>query len=331
MGPEEFQKHLEQAPPAPVYLFRGEMDSRMEEAWGLLVAKIIPSRARRFNGERLLARDHSAPEILARLSTLPMFGSKQLLMVQHIEAWPKDQHKLLQAYLKQPHPSACLVLTLPSQKSNRPLETAVARVGKVIHFAPPTAKEMPRWLQQRAKAIGKHLSPQAALFLVDQVGLDLPRLDRELEKLAVYTGDQAEIRPEDIRSAGSTQRSYSVFELLRYVSRQEATQAVVALRKLMLAGEPPLAVLALLTRQIRLVWQCRDASQRGLPAHEMSRRLGLPSFAVKEYLVEAQRFSETDLRAAHHLLQQADLALKSTGTPAEEILEALVLQLCRKG
>lgn len=330
MTPEEFQKHLEQAPPAPVYLFRGEPDSRMEEAWKLLVAKIVPAKARRFNGERLLAKDHPAAQALAQLSTLPMFGSRQLLMIQQIEVWTKDQRKMLQTYLQHPYSSACLVLTISPRKSSQPLESAIAKVGKVVSFAPPTAKEAPRWLQDRAKRLNKRLSPQAAVLLVDQVGLDLPRLERELEKLAAYTGDRAEIGPEDIRHASSAQRSYTVFELLRYVSRQETAQAVLALRKLLLSGEPPLAVLALLVRQIRLVWQCKDASQRGSSLAELSRRLNLPSFVVKNYLAEAEQFSEAELRAAHQLLQQADLALKSTGTPAAEILEALVFQLCQK-
>ncbi len=330
MGPEEFYRHLEQAAPAPVYLFKGEADSRLQEAWELLVAKIVPAEARRFNGERLSAKDHAAPQVLARLSILPMFGSKQLLMVQNIEVWSKDQRKLLLGYLQRPHSSACLVLTLSPQKASQPLESAVAKVGKVVHFAPPTAREAPHWLQQRAKRLNKHLSPQTALVLLEQVGLDLSQLERELEKLAAYTGDRKEIRLQDIRTAGSTQRSYSVFELLRLVSRQQTTEALVALRKLLLAGEAPLAVLALLARQIRLVWQCKDASQRGMELPELTRRLNLPSFAVKNYLAEAEHFRNADLYAAHQLLQQADLALKSTGTPPEQILEALVLRLCRK-
>jgi DNA polymerase III delta subunit len=86
MYPDEFLHHIESGAMAGVYLFLGEGDLFKEEAWNHLLNKLIPLKARPFNGERLLAKEHPVPVVLGRLSALPMFGTKRLLMVQHIEA-----------------------------------------------------------------------------------------------------------------------------------------------------------------------------------------------------------------------------------------------------
>jgi DNA polymerase III subunit delta len=328
--PDEFTHHLDAGAVAPVYLFLGEGDLLKEEAWDLLLDKIVPAKARQFNGERLLAKEHPAPEVLGRLSAMPMFGSKRLLLVQHIEGWPKEQFRAIASYLTHPFPSACLVLSSTQKKGLEKLQAAVEAVGEVVHFSPPTERDAPRWLQMRARQLGKALSPQAASFLVEQVGVELYRLQSELEKLGAYVGDREEIELEDAREAISSQRSFTVFELLRYVGQGQTKEAIAALRKLLLAGEQPLVILALLARQIRILWQAKDGAKRKMPMAELGRSLNLYPAVLRNYLQQAELFPEAELYRVHRAIREADLALKSTSTSPQRHLEALVLDLCRR-
>jgi DNA polymerase-3 subunit delta len=99
---------------------------------------------------------------------------------------------------------------------------------------------------------------------------------------------------------------------------------------LILSGEPPLAILALLARQIRLCWQAKDGTMRGVAVPQLAQKMGVPPFVVKNYVQEASHFTESDLKRIHQAIRKADLALKSTGTSPEILLEALVLSLCLK-
>ncbi len=330
MYPDEFIHQIEVDAIAPVYFFLGEGDLFKEEAWHHLLDKIVPVKARQFNGERLLAKEHPAPEVLGRLSAMPMFGSKRLLMVQHIEAWPKDQLRPIESYLTHPFPSACLVLSTTQKKGMEKLQAAVEAVGGVVHFSPPTERDAPRWLQMRARQQQKVLSPQAASFLVEQVGVDLYRLQSELEKLGAYVGDREKIEVEDAREAVTSQRSFTVFELLRYVGQGQTRQAIAALRKLLLAGEQPLVILALLARQIRILWQAKDGVKQKMPTAELGRSLNLYPAVLRNYMQQAEFFSEVELYRIHRVIRETDLALKSTGTAPQRHLEALVLKLCQR-
>jgi DNA polymerase-3 subunit delta len=329
MLPSKFLQELGSAPIAPVYLFLGESVLLIEEAWRGLLEKIVPESARAFNGERWAAKDHSMAEVANLLSGMPMFGSKRLLMVRSIEDWPKDQRKALENYLARPNAHACLVLTAAKRKGLESLESAVSAVGKMIHFQGPSEKDAPRWLVDRAKKLGKQLSPQAALLLLERVGLDLLILERELEKLCLYTGERRKIEPDDVAQVSSAQRTFTVFELLRYVGQKQSGKALASLKSLLLAGESPLGVLALLARQIRMVWQVKDGLEQGVSLEALTRTLHLPGFVLRDYARQAAVFSEPRLARIHQIIRETDSALKGSGAPPERLMELLIIDLCR--
>jgi len=304
----------------------------MEEAWELLVEKLAPPGAGRFKGERFSAAEHSASDIVSRASVLPMFGSRRLLMVKSVNAWKKEDAKLLKGYLKKPAPSACLVLAVDGKKSD--LEKDVQKHGCVVEFAPLTERSAPAWIQQRARRLGKGISRPAALSLVELAGVEAHLLVHELEKLSLYTGERRSIEEGDVREVVGSQRSFTIFQLTDYVGARQARQALTALDRLMLAGESPLGVLALLARQTRILWQVKDAQARGVSPSQMAQTLRLPEFVIRKYVQQAALFSPDRFPRIHEALRQADIAMKSTGLSPVTVLEDLVVRLCsseRKG
>ncbi len=96
----------------------------------------------------------------------------------------------------------------------------------------------------------------------------------------------------------------------------------------MASGEAPLAILGLLARQTRLVWQVKDAISRGIPSGQITQRLNLFPSAYKNYSQQASLFSDDELNEIHSSIREADVALKSTGTAPVAALEALIVGLC---
>ncbi len=330
MLPGELHQRIERGDIAPVYLFLGEAAFLMEEAWDHLVRACFSKTARRFKGERFLAKECPASDVIEKLSTVPMFGSRRLILVSGVEAWNKDQRNALTSYLKAPSPHGCLVLRAAQSKGIESLESCVASVGAVVHFKTPAEKDAPRWLRERAQYHGKQLSPDGAMFLVEQVGVDLFRLERELEKLAAYVGSRSRIELRDVQEVVGSQRFFTVFEMLRFLGRRKAHKALVSLRSLILLGEAPLAILGMLARQVRILWQIKEGIEGGLSTADLAKKLRLPPYVAKNLAGEASLFSHGNLMEIHQALREADLALKSTGTAPEKTLEGLVLKFCGK-
>ncbi len=328
MLPNEFFRNLDRGNIAPVYLFIGEADLLMEEAWVRLLGKIVPPGNGRFNGERFTAKDYPAGAMAADLRMMPMFGAKRVLMVRHIEEWPEDQKKILLAYLKQPYPTACLVLTFSGKKSVEKIESSVeAAGGGVVRFRAPGEKEVSRWVQDRARQRGKNLSAPAAAALASLVGTDLQLLESELEKLITYAGDNDAITPEDVRQVVSSQRAYSIFELLDAIAAHRSSRAIACLNSLITDGQSPLAILGMLTKHIRNLWQVKDGLEKGMALPQIARKAGLHPFVAGKHQEQAPRFSERELFRLHQAMRETDMALKSSLAAPETILEELVLRL----
>lgn len=329
MQVEEFLKNLDSSKLALVYLFAGDSPFAVEDAWKRLLAKVFPNKPKKFNGERVQAKEITAGQVIERLSTVPMFGAKRVLMVEHVEAWNKEDRTALESFLPRIPPSVCLVLTFTGGKKDiEGISKAAESRGKVVQFKAPSAKDAPRWLMDRAKERGKTLSYRAAFLLVEMNGADFNSLSSELEKLCTFVGQGGNIEVEDIEAAGSTQRSFSMFDLLDQIKARQAGKAVKSLRSLILAGEAPLKILSSLAWQIRVLWQVKDGLEMGLSEAKLTERLKLHSFVVKKSSEQVARFSESDLHAILDAVRQADVAIKSTGSSPELVLESLVIELC---
>ena len=328
MHAEEFLTALDSGKIDPVYLFAGDSTFLMEEAWNKLLASALPKGGRNFNGERVHAGETDAAKVIERLATTPMFGGRRLVMVDNVQAWDKADRASMEAFVQRIPCSACLVMTVADRKSVEGLAKAVEAKGKLVNFRPPGDKGAPRWLIERAKGMGKTLSHRAAFLLVEIAGSDLHTLASELDKICTFAGERDRIEVEDILEAAASQRSFSAFEMLDHIKAQQADKALRSLRSMILLGELPLKILSTMAWQIRLVWQVKDGMRLGISEADLHRRLGAHPFAVRKARQQALRFSDAELYRAIAAIGRTDIAIKSTGTSADLLLEDLVLTLC---
>jgi DNA polymerase III subunit delta len=331
MNAEDFLKELDTGKIDPVYLFVGGATFLMEEAWKKLVASLLPKRGKNFNGERVRAKETETGDVIERLATTPMFGGRRLIMVDNVEAWGKGDRAAMEDFVKRIPPSACLVMTASDRKNIEGLAKAVETKGKVVQFRSPGDKEALRWLIERGRQLGKNISHRAAFLLVEMVGSDFGALASELEKICTFVGDRDLIEPEDILQTASSQRSFSTFDMLDHLKARQADKALRSLRSLILSGELPLKILSTLAWQIRIVWQVKDGLRQGIPEAELASRLRSHPFVIKKAREQAARFSDAELYRVIEAIAQTDIAIKSTGSSPELLLEELVLVLCMDG
>ncbi|MEJ5364308.1 MAG: DNA polymerase III subunit delta [Desulfosoma sp.] len=323
-----FFKHLREAPPASVYLFRGDETALMDKAWEALVHAVASLEEKPVKGEQMDARDVTAHEVVGRVRTVPMFAPRRVLRVRDVDQWPKEQRELLERYAADPNPRAHLVLTVGSKKSWKALEKAVEGRGLIVDFTPIPERQLPAWVQEKAAGYGKTMKPAVAAQLVDAVGPDLYALEREIEKLCLYVGDAPRITAEDVDAACSRVRSEHIFKLMDHVAERRPEAAFEALRQVLLKGDSPLALMALLARHVRLMWQIKDGLARGETVAAMGRKLHLPAFVVEKTARHAPRFSAEALEHLHGTLTAVDLALKTTALSPDRALEAVIYQMC---
>jgi DNA polymerase III subunit delta len=139
----------------------------------------------------------------------------------------------------------------------------------------------------------------------------------------------------DVEAVVPESAEYSIFTLVDAVSEGNAALALQTLRGLRARNEPVHRILALLARQVRLVWEARllmedrDGHERLPREPDLTR---LPPFVQNKAKRQAQRFSWPKLQRALRLILDRDLALKGVEGPPvdeDEALETLIIALCR--
>ena len=375
MDVEQLRRELKAGTHRPAYLVSGPDTYLAEEALRALLESLLPAEEREFGLIRLYADQVEVEEVLDEARTIPFFGSRRLVVVRRVEAWqglfspprraasseePGEEksseeteaggqldacRQSLLEYLENPNPTTHLIFVGRNVDGRLPIVRRFRAMGAFVECKTYSQDAATRWVRERAGDLGCNLSMEGATFLVEEVGPDLQRLARELDKLAEYGSDGSEITVEVIERLVVGRRERSVFELTDAIGRQDVEAALNLLETLLSVGDgqgplQPLPILGMLAWQVRRIWLVKDSLTKGLsdletynltvknPVKELSRWHGQ---RLRELRETARRFSEASLSRGLHRLLQADEELKGGGTSERRALETLVMDLCASG
>lgn len=256
-------------------------------------------------------------------------------------------------------PHTVLLFTASAVDARKRLFKRIRELGTVIDFSPERERSgalsrdsVDARVRQVIGTFGKRLSPAAHELIVRRAGTDLSLLGMELEKLCLYVGERETITDDDVRLMVRDMAESWIFDFTAALAGRQLARAVPLLRGLLAQGEPPLRLLSMIARELRLLLVARECLQgalrgkwrpelsfnvfqsRILPALDAETRQAFGAshpFVVYRRLQEAARFEPRVLRVALMAASDLDLRLKSSRTDPGVLLEAFLIDLCRGG
>ena len=145
-----------------------------------------------------------------------------------------------------------IILPGKFQKGHAAVRVLSSLPGVVAKEARPMKEwEVPKWMEAKARSLGKALAPDAAGRLLEIVGNDLRRLDNELEKLAVFVGEEKVITADAVDQATAWVRDFDPYELDNALEEGDLRKSLIVLYGRLNAGEKPEQVLAKLAGFVR--------------------------------------------------------------------------------
>ena len=291
-------------------------------------------------------------ELFDELATVSMFGGgKRMVIVEDADKFISKNRDRLEDYCDKPRQASVLVLEVASWPANTRLFKKVAQTGLQINCNLPRQKwgdgadedSLLEWLTVRAKVQHQaKLADGAGELLLEIVGPQLGRLDQELAKLSLLANadgaKERTITRELVEQAVGGWRAKTAWVMIEAALEGNAAQALVQLDRLLLAGEEPIALLAMMGGSLRRMAAATRIIQQ---AEGERRRITLPQ-ALQEAGVKPNKFILDKIagqlrqvgrhRAAkiYPWLLEADLALKSTHSShdrARLVLEQLIVRL----
>ncbi|MBN1312737.1 MAG: DNA polymerase III subunit delta [Anaerolineae bacterium] len=199
--------------------------------------------------------------------------------------------------------------------------------GKVLAFDTP--RDLPRWLQERALHHQATLDIAAARLLAECVGGNLVLADTELAKLATYTAGTRAISKDDVALLIPYSAEANIFRMVDALGQRDGKTALTLLRKLLDAGDEPLRIFAMFTRQYRMIIQMREQLDSNQSVQGASRTLGMRDFIAEKIASQARQYRMEQLERIIEILLETDVAIKTGKLTGDLALEEFVARLSR--
>lgn len=322
----------------PVYVLFGDDEFRKDAAVRDLVEAAVDPSTRDFNLELRRGAELSAETLDALLGTPPMLAQRRVVVIRDVDKLKKDARAMLGRYLARPASDLLLVLVAPAGAK---LDKELSQRGVAVEFEPLTGDRLPRWVSYHAEhALGRAITPEAVVLLIEATGPDLTLLALELEKLASYATDAIDERA--VSEVVGVRRGESLGDLLDAVAAKDVATALALLPGVLQQPKTTaVSIVMNLTTQTLAMAYGAAAREHGTPARALYNEYmsllresgafpGRPwGEAVNAWTKHTERWNAAELDAALEALLQTDAALKETRLSSpEQLLTTLVLRLC---
>ena len=292
-----------------------------------------------FDGQQL-----TLDRLRAVCETVPFLAEKRLVIIQGLlgrfeprgkprrqkkiaaPAERESEYKLFAAYPSNIPDSTVLVLIDGRIKSNNPLLKLLSARAEVRSFPILKEAKLRQWIQREVAEQDASMSPQAVDLLAKLVGGNLWVMANEISKLALFASGRR-IEEEDIKAIVSSAQEANVFAMVDAILDFKAGVAEQLLEQLLSRGASSAYLLAMLSRQVRLIVRAKELRRRRRPEAEIQSKLGLAPFPLRKTLEQAQRYPLERLKEVYHKLLQTDLSIKTGKFEGGLALNLLIAEL----
>ena len=328
MERKDFELMLSRGELPPVLLFEGEEEQLKQEALAALRRFVLPAGMEQLNESVL--EDPSADQLIAASETLPFMSDRRLVLVRDLPALTgrAEADERIVAYLPSV-PSSTLLLFYCTGKPDgrKKLYSAVKKLGGIVSFNPMKGPELTHFVTEAFREAGKECDERTAEYLVFTVGTDAGQLRSEITKIASYASGRVKIEASDVTALATPSTECTVFQLVDAVVAGQSSRALTLLRNQLLSGADRMSLLSMLLRQYRLLQHVKIMQYEKKSMEYIRSVLGVPSFAVDQYLRQASSYTGGQVKRAVSFCFDAEYGVKSGRLPQEGAVEAVVIRL----
>lgn len=331
MKPEEFERHVREGDAGPLYYIYGDEQYLVERAVKLLMDRTVSPDFREFNLNVYYGTEAKGTEIVDTAQTLPMFAERRVVLVRKSSSLSAAVLEALTAYVQDPSPATCLIFQGEKIDQRKRFFQELKKHGELVEFKRLYENQLGAFIRNEATGHGKRMEPAAADMLAYLIGANLQELASQIEKAATYVGDAPVITVADIRQIASDTRVSTVFDLANALGERSLATTLRSLHTMLRDGEAPLMILNMITRHFRQLRLVREMMEKRMSPQEIAKGAGINPYFVSGVMGQAKNFALTEFGGVFERLYATDLALKTSGGRPGDLMERLMIDLCRPG
>jgi DNA polymerase-3 subunit delta len=325
--PEDLERSVSKGKLYPLYYLYGNdqylLERGVNQIRAMLMASLPETTVSSYS-----ASETTPSAIINDARTISFFSGSRFMIVKEAHLFKSIHWKEFFPYLKNPVVSTTLIFLSEKMALEKDVYSLFRTKGMVVRLNHPFESQLPQWVKKIAQELKKELTPEATSLLLEVAGNDLLRIRSELEKVALYSGDEKLINAEAIKAVVVEAKIDTIFPLIECIGRKERDKSLIMLWSLINSGQSPLFILSLMSRQIRLIARAKEMILKGKGNYEVLKSLQIKG-RPEIFIDQLSHFSSEEIKHIFAALAFTDLALKSSRLNRGMILEQLVLGICR--
>ncbi len=265
---EQLPQRLKQQPPALLWI-SGDETLLVQEACDL-VRKF--ARDQGF-GEREVIDAGTGfdwNQLLLSNNSLSLFAERKLIDLRASKL-DEPARAVLVEYLANPNPDNLMLLTtgkIEKAAQSSKWFTSIESKALFCQIWPVSEQQLPQWIEQRLRARGLGIEREALQLLCDRVEGNLLAAAQELEKLQLHVSGTT-ITAASVLDLVADNARFTVFTLVDACLGGNTERALKILEHLQAEGDEPLALLAMLGRELRNLSAMLADMSRGQSARDV--------------------------------------------------------------
>ncbi|MGM8364638.1 DNA polymerase III subunit delta [Virgibacillus sp. W0181] len=265
-------------------------------------------------------KETSIQEVIADAETYPFFSDKKIIIAENAVFLQAKQEKLLfdhdltrlEQYLTNPVDYTILILVAPFEKMDERKRIVKSIKANAMAVACQHVKEQEvhQWINKMANQHKISIDKDATDVIAMNLSTDLYLIKNEITKLALYIGEGGTVTKDIVENLIGHTVNQSSLKLAEAVMDRNLQMAIHIYKDLEKMKEEPIAILALLAYQFRMILQVKVLKSKGYNQFRMQKQLKAHPYVIKIAYNRDQHFSSAMLKEIINKLTTADAAIK---------------------
>ncbi len=316
---------------SPFYFLFGEEPYYIDQISQFIEKNVLTEEEKGFNQMVLYGKETTIDEIVANAKRYPMMSERQVVIVKEAQELSRTIEQLVD-YAENPQPTTVLVICYKYKKldKRKKLYKSVQKNGVLFESKKLYENQVSEWLRKVLHGKGYSISHKAALLLVENLGTDLSRISKELDKLTLILPKESQITPDHIEEHIGISKDYNNFELKKAIGERDILKASKIINYF---SQNPKDNPFVLTITLLYNFFSQLLQYHGLNDHSpknVASALRINPYFVGEYQVAAKHYSMKEVSSIISHLREMDLKGKGVGAnalPPSDLLKELLAKI----
>lgn len=290
-----------------------------------------------FNYVKYNLYDTSFNQIIEEALTMPFISEKKAIVVKNAfiftgEKVSKDiqpNNEQVNEFLEKYDGENFIIFEVYQNKldERKKITKTLKKTSKLAKVEQMSEQEIKNWIKNKLHENFKDIKQDALDLFIELTGINFNIVSQELEKIILFLGERTTINKKDVEEIINRSLEQNVFLLTEYIQKGEKYKAIQLIKDLIVMKEEPIKLLALITSNYRLYYQCKILSRKGYSGQQIAKTINVHPYRVKLALNQVKHYQLTHLLNIIDQCAETDYKLKSSYMDKQLILELFILSL----